>query len=55
MALEPGVVVMPAGNQRTQAAMEEAGIKVITVDVSEIMKGWGAIHCMTAFLRRDPI
>lgn len=55
VALEPGVVVMPAGNQRTQAAMEEAGIKVITVDVSEIMKGWGAIHCMTAFLRRDPI
>ncbi|WP_198470648.1 arginine deiminase family protein [Acetomicrobium sp. S15 = DSM 107314] len=30
-------------------------LKVITVDVSEIMKGCGSIHCMTAFLSRDSI
>jgi N-dimethylarginine dimethylaminohydrolase len=55
VALEPGKVVMPAGNPRSKATLESAGIKVIEVDVSEIMKGWGAIHCATAFLKRDPL
>lgn len=55
VALEPGKVVMPAGNPRTRAVLEEAGVQVIEVDVSEIRKGWGAIHCMTVALRRDPI
>jgi arginine deiminase len=35
--------------------MRDAGIKIIPVDISEILKGWGALHCMTAFLRRDPV
>jgi N-dimethylarginine dimethylaminohydrolase len=55
VALEPGKVVMPTGNPGCRAALEDAGIAVIEVDVSEIMKGWGAIHCATAFLKRDPI
>lgn len=52
VALEPGLIVMPEGNPRCQEALENAGIKVLTVDVSEIMKGRGALHCITAFLKR---
>jgi len=55
VALEPGKVVMPKGNPKCKAVLEGAGISVIEVDVSEILKGWGAIHCMTAFIKRDPI
>lgn len=55
VALEPGKVVMPAGCPDTKSKMEAAGITVIEADMSEILKGWGAIHCMTAFLNRDPI
>lgn len=55
VAIEPGKVVMPAGCPDTQSKMEAAGIEVIEVPMDEILKGWGAIHCMTAFLRRDPI
>ena len=29
-----------------------AGIKVIPVDFSEVLKGYGAMHCCTAFLKR---
>ncbi len=52
VALESGLVLMPEGNPRCQALLEENGIKVLTVDVSEIMKGRGALHCITAFLKR---
>ncbi len=52
VALEPGLVVMPEGNPRCQAALESYGIKVITVNISEIAKGRGALHCKTAFLKR---
>lgn len=55
VALEPGKIVMPAGCPDTKSKMEAAGITVIETDMSEILKGWGAIHCMTAFLNRDPI
>ena len=33
-------------------ALEKSGIKVLTVDISEIMKGRGALHCITAFIKR---
>lgn len=55
VALEPGKVVMPTGNPKTQALLEKAGVEVIPVDVSEIMKGYGSVHCMTAFLKREEI
>lgn len=55
VALEPGKVVMPSGNPKCRAALEDAGVRVIEVDVSEILKGWGGIHCMTAFIKRDPV
>ena len=52
VALKPGLIVMPAGNPRTQELLEENGIKVITLELAELMKGYGAIHCCTAFLKR---
>ncbi|MFO8059214.1 MAG: arginine deiminase family protein, partial [Bacillota bacterium] len=55
VCLEPGRIVMPAGSVRTQEKLEGAGLEVIAADVSELQKGWGGIHCMTAFLHRDRV
>ena len=55
VALRPGKVVMPAGNPNTRALLEDVGVECVELDLSEILKGWGAVHCMTAFLRRDPV
>ncbi|QAT41837.1 dimethylarginine dimethylaminohydrolase family protein [Aminipila luticellarii] len=52
VALEPGNIVMPEGNPRTQELLERNGIRVTTVNISEIMKGKGALHCITAYLKR---
>lgn len=52
VALEPGLVVQPAGNPQCREMLEKNGIRVISIDVSEILKGRGAIHCTTAFLKR---
>lgn len=55
VALEPGKVLMVEGNPNTKKKIEDAGVEVIEVDLSEIKKGWGAIHCMSVFLNRDPV
>jgi arginine deiminase len=55
VALEPGKVVMPSGAPETKKLLEENNIEVLETDVDEIINGWGAIHCMTAFLKRDPV
>lgn len=52
VAIKPGLVVMPAGNPRSQELLEKNGIQVIPVEFDEILKGYGAIHCCTAFLKR---
>ncbi|HIV79583.1 MAG TPA: amidinotransferase [Candidatus Avanaerovorax faecigallinarum] len=52
VALEPGYILMPEGNPRTQELLEKNGIKVRTVNISEIIKGKGALHCITAYLKR---
>lgn len=52
VALKPGVVVQPDGNPRSRELLEANGIKVIPVDLSEVLKGCGAMHCCTAFLKR---
>jgi arginine deiminase len=46
---------MPTGNPKTRELLEKAGVECIEIDVTEIIKGWGAIHCMTAFLKREPV
>lgn len=56
VALEPGKIVIPHGNNAgTVRMMQEAGVEVIQVEIDELMKGAGAIHCMTAFLKRDEL
>ncbi len=53
VALEPGKILMPKGGKRLKQRYEDAGVICEEVDVSELIKGGGGIHCMTAFLRRD--
>jgi len=53
VALDNGHVV--TSNQSPQAVelLEKNGIKVDVLDLSELNKGRGSVHCMTAFLKRD--
>ncbi len=53
VALKPGVIIQPENNPKSRELLEKNGIEVISVDFSEITKGWGAVHCCTAFLKRD--
>jgi N-dimethylarginine dimethylaminohydrolase len=55
VALEPGKVVMPSNNPETKEFLHLNGVEVIEIEMDEIMKGWGALHCMTAFLKRQPV
>jgi len=55
VAMAPGWVVMPAGNPQTRKTLGRHGLQCDEVDVSELMKGGGAIHCMTGVLHRDPL
>jgi len=55
VALEPGKVLMPEGNKKTKKYLEKNGVEVIEIDVSELMKAYGSLHCMTAFLSRNEI
>ena len=52
VALEPGRILMAEGSPRTQELLENNGIKGQTVNISEIIKGKGALHCITAYLKR---
>ncbi|NCB41101.1 MAG: amidinotransferase [Clostridia bacterium] len=52
VALQPGHLLMAEGNPRTQELLENHGIKVTTVNISEILKGRGSLHCITAYLKR---
>ncbi len=53
VSVAPDCVVIPAGNPRTKKTLEAANIHCYEVDVSELMKGGGAVHCMTGVLWRD--
>jgi N-dimethylarginine dimethylaminohydrolase len=55
VALAPGETLMPAGGERLRAAYETAGVRCHTVEIGECIKAGGGIHCMTGFLRREPI
>ena len=52
VALEPGHILMAEGTPRTQELLEKNGIRVTTINVSEILKGRGSLHCITAYLKR---
>lgn len=53
LAVAPGCVLFPAKGKRTAKKIRENGIRVIEVDVSEINKMGGGIHCATLPLIRD--
>jgi N-dimethylarginine dimethylaminohydrolase len=53
VALAPGHLVMPAGNPRTKSLLEEAGCTIVEVEMRELQKSGGAMHCLTGFLKRD--
>lgn len=53
VAIEPGHIVTSVGAPRTVELLEKAGIKVDVLDLSELNKGRGSVHCLTAFLKRD--
>ncbi len=53
VAIEPGHVVTSNMSPRAVELLEHNGIKVDVLDLSELNKGRGSVHCMTAFLKRD--
>ena len=55
VALEPGKIIMPKGAPRTVELLNKKGVEVIELDLEEIKKGGGSVHCLTAFLKRDDI
>jgi N-dimethylarginine dimethylaminohydrolase len=55
VALAPGKIVMAAGYPETKEFLQAWGISVHEVEIAELRKGWGSLHCMTAVLKREPI
>ena len=55
VALSPGRIVMASGYPATKNFLKNNGVEVLEIDISELRKGWGSLHCMTVALKRDPI
>lgn len=55
IAIEPGKVLFPEIGVRTRKNLEKAGVEVLPVDVSEINKLGGGIHCATLPLWRESL
>ncbi|ASB89746.1 arginine deiminase family protein [Bacillus sonorensis] len=53
LAVSPGRVLFSADAPRTMEVLERSGIEAIPVDVSEIRKMGGGIHCSTLPLARE--
>jgi N-dimethylarginine dimethylaminohydrolase len=53
VALSPGKILMPKGGDRMRERYHDAGVETVEVDVSELIKAGGGIHCMSGFLKRD--
>lgn len=55
IALAPGKVLFSATGTRTRRNLDKAGVETITVDITEINKMGGGIHCSTLPLKRDSL
>jgi len=55
LAIEPGRVIFSEKSVKTRHILEKSGIEVLPVDISEIYKMGGGIHCSTLPLWRDII
>lgn len=53
VALRSGLVLMPAGCPEARRLIAAAGVDCLEVAVGELMKGGGAVHCVTGVLHRD--
>lgn len=53
LVLEPGKLIMPAGNPTVTVELRKRGIEVIEVDLSEYTNAGGGPTCMTLPLIRD--
>jgi N-dimethylarginine dimethylaminohydrolase len=53
VALAPGVALMPEGGDGMRAKYEAAGVTCHTIEIRELIKAGGGIHCMTGFLKRE--
>lgn len=55
VAVKPGQVVSYSSNDRTIRALENAGIEVLAIPGSELVRGRGGARCMSMPLLRDGI
>lgn len=55
LAVAPGKVIFSEKGVKTRANLEKAGVETIPVDLSEINKLGGGIHCATLPLKRESI
>jgi N-dimethylarginine dimethylaminohydrolase len=53
-AVDVGVIISPVHNKRINSALRALGVKIIEVELEELLKGGGGPHCMTFPLLRDP-
>src|SRR5215218_900263 len=53
VALAPGVALMPEGGDEMRAKYEAAGVTCHTIEIRELIKAGGGIHCMNGFLKRE--
>lgn len=53
-AVDKGVIISPVHNQRINTSLRALGVKIIEVELEELLKGGGGPHCMTYPLLRDP-
>jgi len=54
VAIEPGKIVMVAGNPQTSKALRKEGVDVIEIEFSELVKSGVGPHCDTLPLIREP-
>lgn len=52
-AVDEGVVISPRLNQRINGELRALGVRIIEVELDELLKGGGGPHCMTYPLLRD--
>jgi len=55
VATKPGEMLIPAGATQMMATYEAAGIRCVPVEIDELIKAGGGIHCLTGILKRDPL
>ncbi len=55
LALKENKILMPTNDKLGVAAKryEAAGVEVLSIEVNELLAGYGGVHCMTGALRRE--